>query len=115
MLTLILKLSSILQMYPGVMIPAKEGAVEQLKQPVDVGYSSEADQFIMACAKERAGVDPSTGGTGGGLVNNKRGIYSASGTSMMLVQQNNRNNLRMSDMRSAHVRTAIKLMDLYSK
>jgi hypothetical protein len=108
------KLSSILQMYPGVMIPAKEGAVEQIKKPVDVGYSSEADQFIMACAKERAGVDPSTGGTGGGLVNNKRGIYSASGTSMMLIQQNNRNNLRMSDMRSAHVRTAIKLMHLYS-
>jgi hypothetical protein len=40
------KLSSILQMYPGVMIPAKDGEVEQLKQSVDVGYSSEADGFI---------------------------------------------------------------------
>lgn len=108
------KLSSILQMYPGVMVPAKEGAIERLQQPQDVAYSSEADQFIMSCAKERAGVDPSIGGTGGGIVNPKRGIYSASGTSMMLIQQNNRNNLRMSDMRSAHVRIAIKLMHLYS-
>jgi len=108
------KLSSILQMYPGVMIPAKDGAIEQLKQPQDVGYSSEADQFIMSAAQQRAGIDPAIGGTGGGIVNNKRGIYSASGTSMMLIQQNNRNNLRMSDMRSAHVRIAIKLMQMYA-
>jgi hypothetical protein len=33
---------------------------------------------------------------------------------MMLIQQNNRNNLRMSDMRSAHVRIAIKLMQMYA-
>jgi hypothetical protein len=108
------KLSSVLQVFPGCMIPAKDGEVEVLKSGADVGYSSEADQFIMACAKERAGVDPAIGGTGGGIVNNKRGIYSASGTSMMLIQQNNRNNLRMSDMRSAHIRIAKKLMGMYS-
>jgi hypothetical protein len=108
------KLSSILQMYPGVMIPAKEGTVDRIQAGTDVGYNDSPDQFIMSCAKERAGVDPAIGGTGGGMVNPKRGIYSASGTSMMLIQQNNRNNLRMSDMRSAHVRIAIKLMHLYS-
>jgi len=108
------KLSSILQMYPGVMIPAKEGAVEYIKPGTDMGYSSEADSFIMSCAKERAGIDPAIGGTGGGVVNAKRGIYSASGTSMVLIQQNNRNNLRMSDMRSAHVRIAIKLTEMFS-
>ncbi len=108
------KLSSVLQMYPGVMIPAKEGTIEQIKQSQSVGENNDADSFIMSCAKERAGVDPAISGTGGGLVNNKRGIYSASGTSMMLIQQNNRNNLRMSDMRSAHVRIAIKLMQMYT-
>ena len=108
------KLSSILQVYPGCLIPAKEGEVEVLKQGADIGYNDSADQFIMACAKERAGVDPAIGGTGGGLVNNKRGIYSASGTSMMLMQQNNRNNLRLGDMRAAHIRLAIKLMHMYS-
>lgn len=108
------KLSSVLQMYPGVMVPAKDGEIERIQAGADVGYNDAPDQFIMACAKERAGVDPAIGGTGGGLVNNKRGIYSASGTSMVLIQQNNRNNLRMSDMRSAHTRIAIKLMDMYS-
>jgi hypothetical protein len=108
------KLSSILQMYPGVMIPAKEGAVEYFKTGADVGYNNDPDSFIMGCAKERAGIDPAIGGTGGGIVNNKRGIYSASGTSMMLIQQNNRNNLRMSDMRSAHVRIAIKLTQMFA-
>lgn len=108
------KLSSVLQMYPGVMIPAKDGAVEYFKTGADVGYNNDADSFIMSCAKERAGIDPAIGGTGGGIVNNKRGIYSASGTSMMLIQQNNRNNLRMSDMRSAHVRIAIKLTQMFS-
>lgn len=108
------KLSSILQMYPGVMVPAKDGEIERISAGADVGYSNEPDSFIMALAKERAGVDPAIGGTGGGLVNNKRGIYSASGTSMVLIQQNNRNNLRMSDMRSAHVRIAIKIMDMFA-
>jgi hypothetical protein len=108
------KLSSVLQMYPGVMVPAKEGEIERIQAGADVGTNDANDQFIMALAKERAGVDPAIGGTGGGLVNNKRGIYSASGTSMVLIQQNNRNNLRMSDMRSAHTRLAIKLMNMYS-
>lgn len=108
------KLSTVLQMYPGVMVPAKDGEVELLKAGTDVATNPADDQLIMACAKERAGVDPAIGGTGGGLVNNKRGIYSASGTSMVLIQQNNRNNLRMSDMRSAHIRIGIKIMDMFS-
>jgi hypothetical protein len=108
------KLSSVLTMYPGVMVPAKEGEIELIKAGADVATNPADDQFIMALAKERAGVDPATGGTGGGLVNNKRGIYSASGTSMVLLQQNNRNNLRMSDMRSAHVRIGIKILNMFS-
>lgn len=108
------KLSSILEFYPGVALPAKDGEVELLKPGADVGYSNEPDMFIMSCAKERAGVDPATGGTGGGIVNPKRGIYSAAGTSMVLTQQNNRNNLRTADMRSMHVRLGIQSADYYA-
>jgi len=108
------KLSSILEFYPGVAVPAKEGEIELLKPGADVGYNDGPDQFISALAKERAGVDPAIGGTGGGIVNPKRGIYSASGTSMVMLQQNNRNNLRISDMRSAHVRIGLKLLKMYS-
>jgi hypothetical protein len=108
------KLSSILQIYPGVMIPAKKDEVSLLKAGADVGYNDGPDQFIMALAKERAGVDPAIGGTGGGIVNNKRGIYSASGTSIVLAQQNNRNQLRLGDMRMAHMRIGDKLFKMYA-
>lgn len=108
------KLSSILDFYPGVAVPAKEGEIELLKPGADTGYNDGPDQFISALAKERAGVDPAMGGTGGGIVNPKRGIYSAAGTSMVMMQQNNRNNLRTSDMRTFHVRFGIKTLKMYS-
>ena len=108
------KLSSILNVYPGVMIPAKKDEVNLLKPGADVGYNDGPDQFIMALAKERAGVDPAIGGTGGGLVNNKRGIYSASGTSIVMAQQNNRNQLRLGDMRMSHMRIGDKLLAMYA-
>jgi hypothetical protein len=108
------KLSSMLDIFPGVGIPARQNEVEYLKVGADLGYSDGPDQFHMAIAKERAGVDPAMGGTGGGVVNPKRGIYSAAGTSMVMTQQNNRNNLRTSDMRSAHVKLGIKFLTMYS-
>jgi hypothetical protein len=108
------KLASILEFYPGVAVPAKEGEIELIKPGQDVGYSNEADMFIMSCAKERAGIDPAMGGTGGGIVNQKRGIYSAAGTSMVMAQQNNRNNLRTSDIRSSHVKLGMWHSELYS-
>lgn len=108
------KLSSILDFFPGVAVPARENELELIKAGADIGYNNSPDEFIMACAKERTGIDPATGGTGGGIVNPKRGIYSASGTSMVLAQQNNRNSLRTSDMRSSHVKIGIKLGTLYA-
>ena len=108
------KLSSILDFYPGVAVPAKDGEIELIKPGTDVGYNDGPDQFISALAKERAGVDPAIGGTGGGIVNPKRGIYSASGTSMVMMQANNRNNLRLSDMRTCHTKIGIKLLKMYA-
>lgn len=108
------KLGSMLDMFPGVGIPAKKDEVEYFKTGADVGYSDGPDQFHMAIAKERTGVDPASGGTGGGIVNPKRGIYSAAGTSMVMMQQNNRNSLRTGDMRSAHVKLGLKFLTMYS-
>jgi hypothetical protein len=107
-------LSSMIDIFPGVGIPAKKDEVEHIKVGVDTGYNDGPDQFHMAVAKERTGVDPSMGGTGGGIVNPKRGIYSAAGTSMVMMQQNNRNSLRTGDMRSAHVKLGIKFLTMYS-
>ncbi len=108
------KLGSMLDMYPGVGIPARQNELEYIKAGADLGYSDAPDQFHLAISKERAGVDPSMGGTGGGIVNPKRGIYSAAGTSMVMAQQNNRNNLRTSDMRSAHVKLGLKFLTMYA-
>lgn len=109
------KLSSIVQLFPGLLVPADEGEIEPLAfgaQSLTVGTDEE--QLALSLAKERSGVDPAIGGTGGGIVNQKRGIYSAQGTAIVMQQQNNRNNLRMNDMRTSHVRMGRKLLLIYS-
>jgi len=108
------KLSSILDLMPGVAIPARKDELEWIKAGADLGYNNSADEFVLGLAKERAGIDPAVGGSGGGVINPKRGIYSAAGTSMVLGQSNNRNNLRTSDMRGAHVKLGNKMLILYS-
>ncbi len=108
------KLSSMLDIFPGVAIPARKDEIELFKTGIDVGYNDGPDQFHMAIAKERTGVDPAMGGTGGGIVNQKRGIYSAAGTSMVMMQQNNRNSLRTGDIRSSHVKLGCKFLTMYS-
>lgn len=109
------KLSSIVQLFPGLLIPADEGEIEPLQFGAGaLQYGTEDEMLTLSLAKERSGVDPAIGGAGGGVVNSKRGIYSAQGTAAVMQQQNNRNNLRMSDMRSAHVRIGRKLLNIYS-
>lgn len=109
------KLSSIVQLFPGVFIPADEGEVEALNFGQNaLTLNTEDEQFILSAATRRAGVDPATGGSGGGIVNAKRGIYSSQGTAMVLQQSNNRNNLRMSDMRAAHIKLGRKCLLYYS-
>ena len=109
------KLSSIVQLFPGLLIPSDEGEIEPLQFGAGaLQYGVEDEQLTLALAKERSGVDPAIGGAGGGVVNAKRGIYSAQGTAAVMQQQNNRNNLRMSDMRSAHVRIGRKILNIYS-
>ncbi len=108
------KLGSLLDIFPGAGIPARKDELEHIKAGQDVGYSDGPDQFHLSIASQRTGVDPATGGAGGGIVNPKRGIYSTGGTSMVMTQFNNRNNLRTGDMRGAHVKLGIKFLTMYS-
>lgn len=109
------KLSSIVQLFPGVLIPADEGEIEPLAFGQNAAqYGTEDEAMTIGLATTRAGVDPATGGSGGGTVNPKKGTFSAQGTAMSLQSQNNRNNLRMSDMRSCHVRMGRKLLKMYA-
>lgn len=108
------KLHSILQFYPGVLVPADAGEIERLELNNPQADSLDGENLSLALVKERTGIDPATGGTGGGIVNSKRGIYSSQGTFAVLQQQNSRTGLRMSDMRSAHSRAGSKFAKLYA-
>lgn len=108
-------LASVIQIYPGAVIPAPKDELElmQLGNPI-ANSTSEDEQLTLGLAKDRSGVDPAVGGAGGGIVNSKRGVYSAQGTAMAMQSINNRNNLRMSDMRSFHVRMGDKILTQYA-
>lgn len=108
------RLHSILQFYPGVLVPADPGEIERLELNNPQADSLDGENLSLALVKERTGIDPATGGTGGGIVNAKRGIYSSQGTFAVLQQQNSRTGLRMSDMRSAHSRAGSKFAKLYA-
>lgn len=108
------KLHSILQFYPGVLVPADEKEIERLDLNNPAADSLDGENLSLALVKERTGIDPATGGTGGGIVNAKRGIYSSQGTFAVLQQQNSRTGLRMSDMRSAHSRAGSKFAKMYA-
>ena len=108
------KLHSILQFYPGVLVPADPNEIERLELNNPQADDLNGENLSLALVKERTGIDPATGGTGGGIVNAKRGIYSSQGTFAVLQQQNNRTALRMSDMRSAHSRVGSKLAKMYA-
>jgi len=108
------KLHSILQFYPGVLVPADPGEIERLELNNPQADSLDGEQLSLSLVKERTGIDPAIGGTGGGIVNAKRGIYSSQGTFAVLQQQNSRTGLRMSDMRSAHSRAGSKFAKMYA-
>lgn len=108
------KLHSILQFYPGVLVPADQNEIEKLDLNNPQADNLDGENLTLALVKERTGIDPATGGTGGGIVNQKRGIYSSQGTFAVLQQQNSRTGLRMSDMRSAHSRAGSKFAKLYA-
>jgi hypothetical protein len=108
------KLHSILTFYPGVMVPADAGEIERLDTSNANANITDSESLTNAYAMARSGIDPATGGTGGGVVNAKRGVYSSGGTFAVLQQQNNRTSLRTSDMRAAHTRAGVKFANMYA-
>lgn len=108
------KLRSILTFYPGVMVPADEKEIERLDTSNPYAVNTESENLTMAYAQQRTGIDPAIGGAGGGIVNPKRGVYSAQGTFAVMQQQNNRTSLRTSDMRNAHTRAGDKIARIYA-
>src|SRR5882757_3913889 len=108
------ELASTLRFYPGVGIPADKDEVEVLDTKGGAMDNMGSEQAAISMANERSGIDPAIAGSGGGIVNQKRGIYSSQGTLAVLQQQNNRTGLRMMDIRGTHVKIGRKLLDMYA-
>lgn len=108
------ELASTLRFHPGVGIPAEKDEVEVLDTRGGTMDNMQSEQAAIAMANERSGIDPAIAGSGGGIVNQKRGIYSSQGTLAVLQQQNNRTGLRMMDIRGTHVKIGRKLLDMYA-
>jgi hypothetical protein len=109
------ELSSSLKFYPGVVVPARKDEVEVLETAAAGAMdNANSEGLSTSMANERSGIDPAIAGTGTGIVNPKRGIYSSQGTMAVLQQQNNRTGLRMMDARTAHVKIGRKLADMYA-
>lgn len=108
------KLRSILTFYPGVMVPADPQEIERLDTSNPYATNTDSENLTVSYAQQRSGIDPAIGGAGGGIVNPKRGVYSAQGTFAVMQQQNNRTGLRTSDMRNAHTRAGDKIAKIYA-
>ena len=108
------KLNSVLTFYPGVMVPADKDEIERLDTSNPYATNTESETLTVGYSRERSGVAAAQGGAGGGIVNAKRGIYSAQGTFAAMQMQNNRTSLRTSDMRNAHTRAGAKLTQIYA-
>lgn len=108
------KLRSILTFYPGIMIPADKEEVERLDTSNAYANDTSMETLTYGYAKERSGIDPAISGAGGGIVNPKRGNYSAGATFAVMQASNNRTSLRTSDCRNAHTRAGEKISKIYA-
>lgn len=109
------KLDSIFSLHPGAVVPGEQNEIEIMQ----LGRSAEStvpeEQLSLQLAERRAGIDMQiTQGSGGGVTNPRKGVYSAMGTFSVMQQSNRRSNLRTTDMRYSHVSLGRLCSKLYS-
>lgn len=109
------RLDSAFSIYPTAVVPARKDEFEVMN--IGRAGSNGIDREIQSLelVKMRTGVDNGIQGTGGGIVNPKRGIYSAMGTFAAMQAGNRRSNLRSNDMRLAHIRLGQTFLKQYSE
>ncbi len=92
------------RIYPSAMLPAAEGEIEPMAHGELSQVNIDEERLILELAERLSGVSPPQQGFGAGVMQGKRGIYSAMGTLSLLQEGNRRTDLRISDMRDAHTR-----------
>jgi len=101
------------RMYPGAMIPGKEGEIEPLDMGTPVQGEIDSERLSMDLAERRSGVSPPMQGQGAGT-NTKRGIYTAMGTLSVMQEGNTRTDLNITDIRYAHTKLGRLVAKLYA-
>lgn len=109
------RLDSAFSIFPTAVIPARKDEFEVMNIGRAGSNGIERERQTMDLVKMRTGVDNGMSGSGGGVVNPKRGIYSAMGTFATLQAGNRRSNLRSNDMRLAHVMLGQKFLNQYAE
>jgi len=101
--------------YPAAALPFKkdEFTIQQMGREIDTGIDRERQ--MLELVKYRTGLDSGMSAAGGGVVNPKRGIYSAMGTFSALQAGNRKSNLRIADFRLTHMEVGSKALELYAE
>lgn len=87
--------------FPNATIPAAKDAVEVIPLGRTANETIKDEGMSLQLAQDRAGVGPSSSGSGGGTVN-KKGSYSAMGTFATMQEGNTRANLNVTEFRLSH-------------
>jgi hypothetical protein len=95
------QLDSNFSIYPNALITAEEGAIEMIPLGRNANETIKDEQQTLNLATDRAGVGPSSSGSGSGSPT-KKGQYSAMGAFPILQEGNTRANLSLTEFRTAH-------------
>jgi hypothetical protein len=109
------KLHSGYRIYPSAILPAEDGEIEALQMGDISQQSIEDEQFSIELAERRSGVSAPQQGFGAGVMQGKRGVYSAMGTLSLLQEGNSRTDLNISDLRYAHTKLGRIILADYAK
>ena len=88
-------------LYPNALIPASKDQVEIIPLGRTANETIKDEQMTLNLATDRAGVGPSSSGSGAGTVN-KKGAYSAMGSYQTQQEGNTRANLNITEFRVSH-------------
>lgn len=108
------KLDSIFSLYPGAVIPGEQNEIEIMQLGRDAQSSVPDENLSLQLAERRAGVDMAITASGSGVVNPRKGVYSAMGTFAVQQQSNRRSNLRTTDMKYSHISLGRLILKLYA-
>jgi hypothetical protein len=109
------RLDSNFSIYPAAVVPFRQNEFEVYNIGRAGSNGIDRERQALALVSMRTGVDNGIQGTGTGIVNPRRGIYSAMGTFATLQAGNRRSNLRSNDMRLAHVLLGQAFLKQYSE